>query len=129
MTTESLMVSARAPRSRFRGGRDDGRSPVHPGQRPRARLRAFIDRLDDEALAAPANASWTVAGVLGHLADGDTRGLVLADKIDRGEPWLPSHAAPAGEWRTDATRASIQALVPLAAAELALRIAEETDAR
>ena len=67
--------------------------------------------------------------MLGHLADGDTRGLVLADTIARGEPWVPSHAAPAGEWRTDATRAIIHAIAPRAAAELALRIAEETDAR
>jgi hypothetical protein len=97
--------------------------------RERERLRAFIARLDDEALAAPANEYWTVAGVLGHLAYWDTRVLVLADKIDRGEPWVPSDAEPEGDWLTDSTRPLIQAIAPRAAAELALRIAEETDAR
>ena len=92
-------------------------------------LQAFIGRLDDDALAAPANESWTVAGVLGHLAYWDSRVLVLADKIDRGEPWLPSDAEPEGDWLTDSTRPIIHAIEPRAAAELALRIAEETDAR
>jgi hypothetical protein len=97
--------------------------------RERQRLRDFVERLDDEALAAPANEHWTVAGVLGHLAYWDNRVLVLADKIDRGEPWVPSDAEPEGDWLTDSTRALIHAIAPRAAAELALRIAEETDAR
>jgi hypothetical protein len=67
--------------------------------------------------------------VLGHLAYWDNRVLVLAEKIDRDEPWLPSDAEPEGDWLTDSTRAIIQAIAPRAAAELALRIAEETDAR
>jgi Mycothiol maleylpyruvate isomerase N-terminal domain len=46
----------------------DDRWYIPVNDRERARLRAFIAGLDDEALAAPANASWTVAGVLGHLA-------------------------------------------------------------
>ena len=107
----------------------DDRWYIPVNDRERARLRAFIDRLDDEALAAPANESWTVAGVLGHLAYWDTRVLVLADKIDRGEPWVPSDAEPEGDWLTDSTRPLIHAIAPRAAAELALRIAEETDAR
>src|SRR5215204_668665 len=107
----------------------DDRWYIQVNDRERARLRAFIDRLDDEALGAPANAYWTVAGVLGHLAYWDSRVLVLADKIDRGEPWVPSDAEPEGDWLTDSTRAIIQAIAPRAAAELALRIAEETDAR
>ena len=107
----------------------DDRWYIQVNDRERARLRAFIDRLDDEALAAPANEYWTVAGVLGHLAYWDSRVLVLADKIDRGEPWVPSDAEPEGDWLTDSTRPLIHAIAPRAAAELALRIAEETDAR
>ena len=107
----------------------DDRPYIPVNDRERERLRAFIDRLDDDALAAPANAYWTVAGVLGHLAYWDNRVLVLADKIDRGEPWVPSDAEPEGDWLTDSTRAIIHAIAPRAAAELALRIAEETDAR
>ena len=107
----------------------DDRPYIQVNDRERERLRAFIDRLDDEALAAPANEYWTVAGVLGHMAYWDNRVLVLADKIDRGEPWVPSDAEPDGDWLNDSTRALIHAIAPRAAAELALRIAEETDAR
>ena len=105
------------------------RSFIQENDRERERLRAFINRSDDDALAAPANEYWTVAAVLGHMAYWDNRVLVLADKIDRGEPWVPSDAEPEGDWLNDSTRAIIHAIAPRAAAELALRIAEETDAR
>ena len=42
---------------------------------------------------------------------------------------VPSDAEPEGDWLTDSTRPIIHAIAPRAAAELALRIAEETDAR
>jgi hypothetical protein len=107
----------------------DDRPYIQVNDRERERLREFINRVDDDALAAPANEYWTVAGVLGHMAYWDNRVLVLADKIDRSEPWVPSDAEPEGDWLTDSTRAIIHAITPRAAAELALRIAEETDAR
>jgi uncharacterized damage-inducible protein DinB len=107
----------------------DDRPYIQVNDRERERLREFINRLDDDALAAPANEYWTVAGVLGHLAYWDNRVLVFADKIDRGEPWIPSDAEPEGDWLTDSTRPIIHAIAPRAAAELALRIAEETDTR
>ena len=107
----------------------DDRRYIQVNDRERERLREFINRLDDDALAAPANEYWTVAGVLGHLAYWDSRVLVLADKIDRGEPWVPGDAEPEGDWLNDSTRPIIHAIAPRAAAELALRIAEETDAR
>ena len=107
----------------------DGRSYIESNTRERERLRALIERLDDATLASPANEYWTIAGVLGHLAHWDSRVLVFADKIDRGEPWVPTDAEPDGDWVTDSTRALIHAIAPRAAAELCLRIAEETDAR
>jgi len=107
----------------------DDRSYIQVNDRERERLRAFINRLDDDALAAPANEYWTVAGVLVHMAYWDNRVLVLADKIDRGEPWVPSDAEPEGDWLNDSIRPIILAVAPRAAADLALRIAEETDAR
>jgi uncharacterized damage-inducible protein DinB len=107
----------------------DDRPYIQDNDRERERLREFIDRLDDDALAAPANEYWTVAGVLGHMAYWDNWVLVFADKIDRGEPWVPSDTEPEGDWLNDSTRAIIHAIAPRAAAELALRIAEETDAR
>jgi hypothetical protein len=80
------------------------RSYIRVNDRERERLREFLNRLDDDALAAPANECWTVAGVLGHLAYWDNRMLVVADKIDRGEPWVPTDAEPEGDWLTDSTR-------------------------
>ena len=107
----------------------DDRPYIQVNDRERERLRELINGMDDEALAAPVNEYWTVAGVLGHIAYWDIRVLVLAEKIDRGEPWVPGDAEPDGDWLNDSTRPLIHAIAPREAAELALRIAEETDAR
>ena len=107
----------------------EDRSYVHANTRERERMRALVERLDDDALMAPVNEYWTVAGVLGHIAYWDIRVLVLADKIDLGEPWAPGDAEPDGDWLNDSTRPLIHAIRPRDAAEFALRIAEQTDAR
>ncbi len=107
----------------------EDRPYMQVNDRERARLREFINGLDDDALAAPANDFWTVAGVLGHMAYWDIRVLVLAEKIDRREPWVAGDAEPEGDWLNDSTRPLIHAIAPREAARLALRIAEETDAR
>jgi len=106
----------------------DERSYVDVNTRERERMRALIEGLDDVALNAPVNEYWTVAGVLGHIAYWDIRVLVLAEKIDRGEPWAPGDAEPEGDWLNDSTRPLIHAIAPRAAAQLAQRTAEETDA-
>jgi hypothetical protein len=107
----------------------EDRSYVEVNKRERDRLRAFIERVDDETLSAPANEYWTVAGVLGHLAYWDSRVLVFAEKIDRGEPWVPSDAEPEDDWLNYSTRPIIHAIEPRRAAQLALEIAEEADRR
>lgn len=107
----------------------EDRSYVDANTRERERMHALVDRLDDDALMAPVNESWTVAGVLGHIAYWDIRVLVLAEKIDRGEPWAPGDAEPDGDWLNDSTRPLIHAIRPRDAAEFALRIAEQTDAK
>jgi uncharacterized damage-inducible protein DinB len=107
----------------------EDRSYIDVNTRERERLRAFIEGLDDEALAAPANEYWTVAGVLGHMAYWDIRVLVLVEKIDRGEPWVPADEEPDGDWLNDSTRPIIHAIEPRRAAQLALEIAEEVDRR
>jgi hypothetical protein len=66
---------------------------------------------------------------LGHLAYWDSRVLALAEKIDRGEPWVPSDSEPEGDWLNDSTRPIIHAIDPRRAAQLALEIAEEADRR
>lgn len=107
----------------------DDRSYTAANDRERERLRALIERLDDETLAAPVNEYWTVAGVLGHIAYWDIRVLVLAEKIDRNEPWASGDAEPDGDWLNDSTRPLIHAIPPREAAQLSIRVAEETDAR
>jgi uncharacterized damage-inducible protein DinB len=107
----------------------DDRSHIDTNTRERERLRALVERLDDETLTAPVNEYWTVHGVLGHIAYWDIRVLVLTEKIDRGEPWAPGDAEPDGDWLNDSTRPLIHAIAPREAAQLALRMAEQTDAR
>jgi uncharacterized damage-inducible protein DinB len=106
----------------------DERPYIATNTRQRERLRALVESLDDETLKAPVNEYWTVAGVLGHIAYWDIRVLVLAEKIARGEPWVAGDAEPEGDWLNDSTRPLIHAIAPREAAELAVRIAEETDA-
>lgn len=108
----------------------EDRSYIDENTRERERLRALVERLDEDALSALVNEYWTVAAVLGHIAFWDARVLSLADKMERGEPFSPSDAEPEDvDWINDASRPLIHAIPPLEAAQLALRIAEETDAR
>ncbi len=104
------------------------RSYIEANTRERERLRALVEGLDDETLTFPVNEFWTVAGVLGHMAYWDIRILVLAEKIDRGEPWAPGDTEPEGDWLNDTTRPLIHAIAPRVAAELALQTAEHCDA-
>ena len=106
----------------------EDRAYIAANNRERERLRALIETLDDQTLNAPVNEYWTVAGVLGHIAYWDLRLQVLAVKVERGEPWAPGDAEPDGDWLNDSTRPLIHAIAPRAAAQLALRTAEETDA-
>jgi sulfite reductase beta subunit-like hemoprotein len=106
------------------------RSYVDQNDGERERLRALVARLGEEELRSSVNEDWTVAGVLGHMAFWDARALVLADKLERGVPFSPSDAEPEDvDWINDATRPLIHAIAPREAAQLALRLAEETDRR
>lgn len=106
------------------------RSDVEQNTRERERLRALVERLGDHELRSPVNEHWTVAGVLGHIAFWDARNLALAAKLERGVPFSPSDAEPEDvDWINDATRPLIHAIPPREAAQLALRLAEETDRR
>jgi hypothetical protein len=108
----------------------EDRSYIDENTRERDRLRALVESLDEDALRAPVNEYWTVAGVLGHIAFWDARILALSDKLERGVPFSPSDAEPEDvDWINDASRPLIHAIPPVEMARLALRIAEETDAR
>jgi hypothetical protein len=103
---------------------------VDHNTRERERLRAMVERLSDAELGGAVNESWTVAGVLGHIAFWDGRALFLAEKLMRGEPFSPSDEEPEDvDWINDASHPLIHAIPPRAAAVLAVRIADETDHR
>ena len=107
------------------------RSYVADNQAQLARLRALVNRLDDQELAQPMPAGWTVASVLAHLAYWDQRIVVLMDRwgVDgRGTPPPPSDAA-AVEWINDAGKPLCLALPPRVAARLAVEAAEAADQR
>jgi hypothetical protein len=108
----------------------EDRSYVHENTRERERLRALVERLNEDELCAAVNEYWTVAGVFGHIAFWDARVLSLADKLERGVPFSSSDTEPEDvDWINDASRPLIHAIPPLEVARLALDIAEETDAR
>ena len=108
----------------------EDRSYVDENTRERERLRALVERLDEDELRMPVNEHWTVAAVFGHIAFWDGRALALADKLERGMSFSPSDAKPEDvDWINDAARPLIHAISPREVAQLALRIAEETDAR
>jgi len=91
-------------------------------------MRAIVAKLDDRGLNRLVNESWTVAGVLGHIAFWDGRALFLAQKLSRGEPFSSSDQEPEDvDWINDASRPLIHAIPARQAADLALRLAEETD--
>lgn len=108
----------------------EDREYIAQNTRERERLRALVDRLDEDELLSSVNEHWTVAAVFGHIAFWDARVLSLADKLESGVPFATSDTEPEDvDWINDASRPLIHAIPPLEAARLALRIAEETDAR
>jgi hypothetical protein len=107
----------------------DDRPYIDQNTRERERLRALVERLDEDGLRLAVNEYWTVAAVFGHIAFWDARVLSLAGKLERGVPFLPSDTEPEDvDWINDSSRPLIHAIPPLETARLALRIAEETDA-
>lgn len=108
----------------------EDRSYVEENTRERERMRAIVEGASDDDLGISVNPHWTVAAVLGHIAFWDARVLSLADKLERGEPFISSDTEPEDvDWINDASRALIHAVPPRELARLALEIAEETDAR
>lgn len=105
-------------------------SYVQQNEQELERMRLLVERLTDDQLRTPVNEWWTVAGVLGHMAFWDARALYLVDKLERDVPFIPDDVEHDNvDWINDSTRALIHAIEPRAAAQLALRIASEIDAR
>jgi hypothetical protein len=102
---------------------------IDANARELSRMRALVARLGDEDLERPVNDHWTVAGVLGHIAFWDGRAIALGLRLERGDPFTPDDDEVEDvDWINDASRPLIHAIPARAAAELALRIAEDTDA-
>jgi len=94
----------------------------------RERLRALTARLSDTELAHPMPDGWTVAAVLAHAAYWDARAIYWMDKWGPGgEP--TTYADEDADAANEAAKPLCLALPPRVAAELALRLAEETDAK
>ena len=111
-------------------GRSDDRSYISANDRERERLRALVARLGDAELTLQVNEHWTIAGVLAHVAFWDARQLVLIGKLERDEPFTPDDVEPDdATWINDSVRPLAHAIEPREAARLAVRLADETDAR
>ncbi|MBZ0289705.1 MAG: maleylpyruvate isomerase N-terminal domain-containing protein [Anaerolineae bacterium] len=95
------------------------------------RLKTLIARLTDEQLSRPMPAGWTVAGVLAHMAFWDARALHFINKWETtgAVPSTADHEPGDVDWINDSAKPLCLALPPRRAAELALQLAEETDAR
>jgi hypothetical protein len=103
------------------------RSFVGDNARELERMKALVSRLSDQDLGSMVNEYWTVAGVLGHMAFWDGCALFLAGKLQREGVLAPADEPESVDWINDSTRPLIHAIPPRQAAEVALRIAEETD--
>jgi uncharacterized damage-inducible protein DinB len=105
------------------------KSHIAANDAERERLKQLIARLSDEQLSHPMPAGWTVASVLAHMAYWDARALALMNAWETGA--VPSKAdfEPEGDWLNDSVKPLCLALAPRAAAQLAIQLAEETDAK
>jgi Mycothiol maleylpyruvate isomerase N-terminal domain len=94
----------------------------------RERLRALVARLTDDDLRRPVTDRWTVADMLGHLAFWDARALSLAEKLEASVPFsADDHETGEPDSLNAAVHALLRALAERQVAELALRLADETD--
>jgi uncharacterized damage-inducible protein DinB len=92
------------------------------------RLQDLVDGLDDEQLAQPVEAGWTVAGVLAHIAFWDYRIVMMLERWGPdggGEP--PTYEEEAVDWINDATKPIFLRIPPREAARIALDAAEAAD--
>jgi hypothetical protein len=96
----------------------------------RERLTSLVRRLADEELGRPMPAGWTAAAVLAHIGFWDARAIVLLDKWGGGvEPSATDYEPEDVDWINDAAKPLCLALPPRTAVQLALRLAEEADAK
>ncbi len=96
----------------------------------RERLRSLVTRLTDEQLRQPIPDGWTVAAMLAHAGFWDARAIFALGKWERGIEPVPGDYEPDDvAWINDSAKPLCLALRPREAADLALRLAEEADAK
>jgi DinB family protein len=104
------------------------RSHIAENDAERERLRSLVARLSDKELGRPMPDGWTVAAVLAHAAYWDARAIYWIDKW--GPNGMPSTYEPENvEAVNESAKPLCLALPPRAAAQLALRLAEESDGK
>ena len=103
---------------------------VERNRHERERLRGLVARLTDDDLRRQVTDRWTVADILGHVAFWDAWALSLAEKLEAAVPFVPGDEGPDDVDPINAgARALLGCLPPRQVAELAVRLAEETDRR
>jgi hypothetical protein len=105
------------------------RTYVQGNERELRRLRDLVGRLDEEQLARPMEAGWTVASVLAHMAFWDWRIVTtLAAWGADGSGPVPTYHDDAVDWINDSAKPIFLALTPAAAAGVVIDAAEAADA-
>jgi Mycothiol maleylpyruvate isomerase N-terminal domain len=110
------------------------RSYVAENEAELTRMRNLVDSLSDEELAAPMDAGWTIAAVLGHLAFWDFRIVTLVDRWGPDGKGTPpdapgSYDEEAVDWINDAGKPLILAMPPRLVAQVAVDAANQADQR
>jgi hypothetical protein len=96
----------------------------------RKHLRELVARVSDEELSRPMPAGWTAAAMLAHAGFWDARAIFALEKWGRGVEPPPGDYEPDDvSWINDSAKPLCLALPPRAAAQLAVRLAEEADAK
>ena len=103
------------------------RSYVALNDAERKRLEHLVARCSDADLERAMPAGWTVAATLAHLAFWDERVRFLFERWERVGSAPPPEDEASVDWINDSAKPMFLVLPPRRAAELALKIARETD--
>src|SRR4030095_9869912 len=93
----------------------------------RKRLEGLVARCSDADLERAMPAGWTVAATRAPLAFWDERVRVLFERWEREGSAPPPEDAVSVDWINDSAKPMFLVLPPRRAAELAVKIARETD--
>ena len=93
----------------------------------RKRLEDLVARCSDADLGRVMPAGWTIAAMLAHLAFWDERVRLLFERWQHEGSAPPPEEEVNVDWINDAAKPMFLALPPRRAAELAVKIARETD--